>query len=151
MLGVSENSACTFHIGFNELVNSTFCRSVGFCYVNVNAYKSKRESFERLIEECNIDILLLSETKVYSKTAVKIEGFQVFPAVRSKNCGGGLLVAIKHCPCSAVMIESGEMLNLLQLRLPLGLNKYVSFWPMDHKREAQCKTLMTSSLKLVYR
>ena len=23
------------------------------------------------------------------------------------------------------------MLNLLQLRLPVGLNKYVSFWPKD--------------------
>ena len=25
--------------------------------------------------------------------------------------------------------------NLLQLRLPLGLSRYVSFWLMDHKRE----------------
>ena len=119
--------------------------------MNVNGYKSKRESIKQLIEECNTDILLLTETKVYSKTAVKIEGFQVFPAVRSKNCGGGLLVAIRHGLCPAVMIESGKMQNLLQLRLSLGLNKYVSFWPMDHKREAQCKTLMTSSLKLVYK
>ena len=46
--------------------------------MNVNGYKSKRESIKQLIEECNIDILLLTETKVYSKTAVKIEGFKFF-------------------------------------------------------------------------
>ena len=93
--------------------------------MNVNKYKSKRESIKQLIEECNMAILLLTETKVYSKTAIKIEGFQVFPAVRSKNCGGGLLVAIRHGLCSVVTTEIGEMQNLLQSRLPLGLNKYV--------------------------
>ena len=67
---------------------STSCRSVGIYYVNVNGYKTKRESSKQLIEECNIDILLLSETKVYSKTAVKIGVFQIFPAVRSKTVVG---------------------------------------------------------------
>ena len=86
--------------------------------MNVDGYKSKRESIKQLIEECNIDTLL-SETKVYSKTAVKIEGFQVFPAVRSKNCGGGLLVAIKHGLCSAVMIESGENAEFITIKAAL--------------------------------
>ena len=57
--------------------------------MNVNRYKSKRESIKQLIEECNINILLLTETKVYSKTVVKIEGFQVFPAVRLKKLWWG--------------------------------------------------------------
>ena len=69
-------------------------------YVNINGYKSKSESIKQLIQENNIDILLLSETKVYSKTAVRIEGYQVFPAVRPKGNGGGLLVAVKHGLCS---------------------------------------------------
>ena len=77
--------------------------------MNVNKYKSERESIKQLIEECNMAILLLTETKVYSKTAIKIEGFQVFPAVRSKNCGGGLLVAIRHGLCSVATTEIGEM------------------------------------------
>ena len=49
---------------------STSCRSVGMYYVNVNGYKSKGESIKQLIEECIIDILLSTETKVYSKTTV---------------------------------------------------------------------------------
>ena len=43
--------------------NSTSCRSVGTYYVNVNGYKSKRESIKQLIEECNIDILLFDRNK----------------------------------------------------------------------------------------
>ena len=72
------------------------------------ALESLMSHLQVRMNECDTDIRLLTETKVYSKTAVKIEGFQVFPAFRSKNCGGGLLVAIKHGLCSAVMIESGE-------------------------------------------
>ena len=56
--------------------------------MNINGYRSKSESIKQLIQENNIDILLLTETKVYSKTAVRIEGYQVFPAVRSKGNGG---------------------------------------------------------------
>ena len=56
--------------------------------MNVNGYKSKKKSIKQLIEECNSDILLLSERIVYSKTAVKIDGFQVLPAVRSKTVVG---------------------------------------------------------------
>ena len=51
-------------------------------YVNVNGFKSKSDSMKQILEECNVHILLLTETKVYSKTAIKIEGFQMFPAVR---------------------------------------------------------------------
>ena len=45
----------------------------------------------------------------------------------------------------------GKMLNFITIKAALGAKQILSFWPMDHKREAQCKTLMTSSLKLVYR
>ena len=100
--------------------NSASCRSVGIYYVNVNGYKSKRKSIKQLPEECNIDILLLSEAKLYSKTTVKIEGFQVFPAVRPKNCSRGLLVAIKHGLCSAVMIERGENAEFITIKAALG-------------------------------
>ena len=81
--------------------------------MNINGYKSKSESIKQLIQKNNTDILLLTETKVYSKTAVRIEGYHVFPAVRSKGNGGGLLVAVKHGLCSGLMIDHGEMLSLL--------------------------------------
>ena len=35
-------------------------------YVNINGYKSKMESVKRLLEELDIDIVMLAETKVYS-------------------------------------------------------------------------------------
>ena len=55
--------------------------------VDINGYKSKAESLKQLIVEQNVDILLLAETTVYSKSDAKIEGFQVFPAVRKNDCG----------------------------------------------------------------
>ena len=54
-------------------------------HVNINGYKSKAESLKHLIVEQNVDILLLVETNVYSKSGGKIEGFQVFPAVRKRT------------------------------------------------------------------
>ena len=63
---------------------------------------------------------MLTETKVYSKIAAKIEGFQVFLAVRSKNCGGGLLEAIRHGICSAVIIEYGDNAEYITIKAALG-------------------------------
>ena len=40
-------------------------------YVNINGYKSKADSLKQLIVEQNVDILLLAETKVYSKSGIK--------------------------------------------------------------------------------
>ena len=69
--------------------NSASCRTVGIYYVNVNGYKSKRESINQLIEECNTDILLLTETKVYSETAVKVERVvKFFPLSGQKTVVG---------------------------------------------------------------
>ena len=35
--------------------------------------------------QCN-DVVLLCETKVYSNSAIRIRGFQSFPAIMQKNC-----------------------------------------------------------------
>ena len=55
--------------------------------MNLNGYRSKKESLKQIIEENNIHILLLTETKVYQKTAIKLSGFQVFSVVRTKRYG----------------------------------------------------------------
>ena len=52
-----------------------------------------------------------------------IEGLHVFPAVRSKNCGGGLLVEIRHGLCSAVMIESGKNAEFITIKAALGVKQ----------------------------
>ena len=89
-------------------------------YVNINGYKSKAESLKQLIVEQNVDILLLAKTKVYSKSGVKIEGFQVFPAVRKKNCSGGLIIAIRHGYCSSMIIDFSDNAEFLTVRINFG-------------------------------
>ena len=82
-------------------------RTINFYYVNLNGYQSEKESLKQIIEENNIHMLLLTETKVYSKTAIKLNGFQVFPVVRTKRYGSGLAIAIKLGIWTAVMIDEG--------------------------------------------
>ena len=70
-------------------------KTIKFYYVNLNGYRSKKERLKHIIEENNIHILLLTETKVYSKTAIKLNGFQVFPVVRTKRYGSGLTIGLE--------------------------------------------------------
>ena len=67
-----------------------------FLYANANGYRSKKESINQIIEEHDIDVIMLNETKVYSKSAIKIKGFQSFPVVRNKNKGGGAFMGVRH-------------------------------------------------------
>ena len=60
---------------------------------------------------------LLCETKVYSNSAIGIRGFQSFPAVRQKNCGGGLYIGSRHGLCESVMTDSGKNAEFITVRL----------------------------------
>ena len=74
-------------------------KSSGICNSycpNVNGFKSKADSINQIILEHNIDVVLLCETKVYSNSAIGIRGFHSFPAVKQKNCSGGLYIGIRH-------------------------------------------------------
>ena len=95
-------------------------KTINFYYVNLNGYRSKKESLKQIIKENNIHILLLTETKVYSKTAIKLSGFQVFSVVRTKRYGSGLAIAIKHGICTAVMIDEGENAEFASVKLIIG-------------------------------
>ena len=70
--------------------------SCNFLYVSIRGFKFKADSLYQLIEEQNIDILLLAETKVYTNTAINIKDFQLFPVVSDRNTGGGLCIFIWH-------------------------------------------------------
>ena len=105
--------------------------------MNINGYKSKAESLKQLTVEQNVDILLLAETKAYSRTGVKIEGFQVFPAVRRKNCGGGLIIAIRHGLCSSIIIDFGDNAEFLTVRLNFGqfaLRPILAYGPKEKEK-----------------
>ena len=54
------------------------------------------ESVKQLLDELDIDIVMLAETKVYSAASIDIKGFQAFPVMRSRNKGGGFYIDIRH-------------------------------------------------------
>ena len=86
-------------------------------YVNINGYKSKMESVKQLLEELDIDIVMLAETKVYSAAFIDIKGFQAFPVTRSRNRGGGLYIGLRHGFCQSVLIDEGDNAEFISVRL----------------------------------
>ena len=86
----------------------------------MNGFKSKADSLKQLIIEHNVDVLVLTETKVYSKSKIRLDGYKVFPAVRKRNGGGRMLVAIKHSLCLSVMIDEGENAEFITICLDFG-------------------------------
>ena len=83
-------------------------RACNFYYANVNGFKSKADSIKQLVAENNIDIFLLSETKVYSSKAINIKGYQSFPAVRKDRQGGGIFIGVRHGSYETVMVSQGD-------------------------------------------
>ena len=74
-------------------IQSRLCK---FLYANVRGFRSKSESINQIIEEHDVDVILLTETKVYTNSAIDIKGFQSFSAVRDKKSVGGLYLGIRH-------------------------------------------------------
>ena len=69
-------------------------------------------------EEHDVYVILLTKTKVYTKSAMDIKGFQSFSAVRDKKSGGGLYLGIRHGLYESVMIDSGiHFIMISQFRL----------------------------------
>ena len=114
--------------GPKQVVTPSLCN---IYYVNINGYKSKAESLKQLKVEQN-------ETKVYSKSGVKIEGFQVFPEVRKKNCSGGLIIAIRQGLCSSMIIDFGDNAEFLTVRINFGqfaLRLILAYGPQEKRRQ----------------
>ena len=105
-----------------QCIDSRTCK---FLYVNINSYESKADSLQQLIDEQRADIVLLTETKVYARSAINIKGFQTFSAVRDKNRGGGLYVGISHGLYQSVMVDSGDNAQFITVHLN-GTNKTCS-------------------------
>ena len=83
----------------------------------MNGFRSKKDSLKQILCEHDVDILLLTETKVHTSSSIKLEGYQLFPAVRSKRQGGGILVAIKYGLCSSIMVDKGDEAEFITVRL----------------------------------
>ena len=67
---------------------------------------------------------MLTETKVCTKTKIRLEGYQVFSSVCKGENGGVILVAIKYSPCSSVMIDEGENAEFVSARLDFGETRF---------------------------
>ena len=80
--------------GKNKTIEKSANQLCNIYYANVNGFRSKSESIKQLIQEKAIDILILTENKVYTKSVIQLDGFQMFPVVRGKSDGGGLLIAV---------------------------------------------------------
>ena len=75
----------------------------------MNGFQSKKDSLKQILCEHDVDILLVTETKeIHTNSSIKLEGYQLFPAVRSKRQGGGILVAIKYGLCSSIIVDKGD-------------------------------------------
>ena len=73
-------------------------------------------SLRNLNQSC---IILLRETKVYKNTSIKIEGYQVFLAVRQTKQGGGLAFVVRNKYCPSPMIDKGDNAEFLNVRLTM--------------------------------
>ena len=62
----------------------------------MRGFRLKSDSTNQIIEEHDVDVNLLTETKVYTKSAIDIKGFQFFSAVRDKKSGGELYLGMRH-------------------------------------------------------
>ena len=91
--------------------------SCNFLYANTTGFKSKAESIYQIILEESIDVILLTETKVYTRSAINIKGFQGFSVVRDKNMGGGIFVGVRHGLYETVMLDSGDKAQFVTVRL----------------------------------
>ena len=127
--------------GLRKRKGDGFEKSSGTCNfycANVNGFKSKADSINQIILEHNIDVVLLCETKVYSNSAIGIRGFQSFPAVMQKNCGGGLYIGIRHGLCESVMTDSGRIAEFITVRpncWDRGLRVILVYGPQEYDSE----------------
>ena len=55
--------------------------------------------------------------KVNSNESIKLHGYQVFPSVRKKGLGIGLLIAVSHGLYTSVMTDEGENADFLTVKL----------------------------------
>ena len=117
--------------GKNMTIGKSANQLCNIYYANVSGFRSKSESIKQLIQEKAIDTFILTETKVYTKSAIRLDGFQMFPVVKGKSGGGGLLIAVKHGTCSSITVNEGENTEFVTVKMESG---NICLWFMDRMR-----------------
>ena len=117
---------------------SKSARVCNFYYANVNGFKSKADSIKQLVAENNVDILLLSEAKVYASKAINIKGYQSFPVVRKDRQGGGIFVGVRHGSYETVMVSQGDDADFVTVWLKNnreGIRLILAYSPQENDPE----------------
>ena len=118
---------------------------VGICnilYASVNGFRSKCDSIKQILGEQDVDVLMLTETKVYKKSAIHFGGYQSFSAVRNKKSGGGLYNGIKHGFCQSLLCNRGENAEFITVRMEgkyNGLRIVLVYGPQEKDTEENRK------------
>ena len=87
-------------------------------YANGIGFRSKCESIKQILVEQDVDVLLLTEAKVYKNSAIHFDGYQSFSTVRNKKSGGDLIyIGIKHGLCQSLMCSRGENAEFITVRM----------------------------------
>ena len=60
----------------------------------------------------------MTETKVYTESAIDVKGLQSFSAVRDKKSGGGLYLGTRHGLYESVMIDSRSKASFVTVYVP---------------------------------
>ena len=86
---------------------------------NAAGLKNKLHSFKSAIEQTNAAIITIQESHMGKKGTIKIEGFEIFEAIRKKSKGGTLLAV--HKALSPVLVkEYSEEFELLVVESKIG-------------------------------
>ena len=86
---------------------------------NANGILSKKDSLMQIIDQLKPSVICLQETKVIRKGTLKIQDYEIFENVRSKNKGGSLLTAV-HSNLEPVLISEDDETEILVIQSKLG-------------------------------
>ena len=64
-------------------------------------------------------MILLTETKIYTRSAISIKGFQGFSVVRDKNMSGCIFIGVRHDLFETVTVDSGDKAHFITVRLTI--------------------------------
>ena len=119
-------------------ITSKSARVCNFYYANVNGFKSNADSIKQLVAENNVDILLISETKVYTSKAINIKGYQSFPVGRKDRQGGGIFIGVRRGSYETVMASQRDDADFVTVRLKNnreGIRLILAYGPQENDPE----------------
>ena len=89
---------------------------------NANGMKQKADSLKNLVKILNIGVFTLQETRYIKRGNIKVDGFEIFEAIRKKE-GGGTLIGVKHSLKPILVQEYSGEFELLVVEIAVEKTK----------------------------